>query len=76
MFSSGWRPPLKMSPAIDPRFLDPSGWHPTALHLSVPPEATGLPWLLWFRKQPLCDPQALKAWISINGADAPKKRGK
>lgn len=49
---------------------DPSGWRPTALQRSVPPETAGIPIEEWERKQPLWTPEQRLIWISMHGPDA------
>lgn len=42
-------------PDIPNSWRDPSGWRPTELQMSIPPEAKGKPWHVWMYKQSVCD---------------------
>ena len=48
--------------AIDPRFLDQSGWRPTALQMSIPVDRRGISPEKWLRSQRTYDPRELEAW--------------
>lgn len=50
----------------DPGWLDPSGWRPYLLQMSVLPEQRGIPFHEWQRSQPLCTRAELMAWIAAN----------
>lgn len=53
--------------AVDPRYLDPSGWRPTALQYSISPEAHGETWERWSFKQQLAMPEMIRLWLSTHG---------
>lgn len=58
---------------VDPRFLDPSGWEPTDIQMSVPPETKGLLWEDWLRKwhglRPLRKPVKREISMRVEQAD-------
>lgn len=53
---------LHLVPKQDQRFLDPTGWRPTELQQSVPPEARGVPIEQWCGKQRIVDPAEMEQW--------------
>lgn len=64
---------------IPESWLDPSGWRPTPLQMSVSPEAVGIPYDRWMSQQCLATPEQIRVWLKMieakkKAAEAKKKR--
>lgn len=59
---------------MPPTWLDPSGWRPTPLQLSVAPETVGIPYDKWLFQQPLASADQIRVWLRMVEAAKAKKR--
>lgn len=50
---------------IPATWRDPSGWRPTPLQMSVPPETVGIPCDKWMYQRVLATPDQVRVWLRM-----------